>query len=452
MSVYNKLTTIYAARSIDGGFGMSDGSLPWTCPQDLDLFAKITKHTNSRFRNTMFMGTTTFSEIGDLPGRHIIQVSKQIKTPELLWMENGGIGYSDQVFIAGGKKLFSSVFESGFRPDCIILSTIERECPHADIFLRDSDLHLDQYVLFSFKQFDGFRVHVYVKNTDHPKIPSGVLEFVPHHDQMYANLVRNILDNGERVQDRTGNGTVRMFAPPPIKFDLGVVFPIITTKRVFWRGVCEELWWFLRGSTDSKELERVGVHIWSGNTSRDFLDQRGLEDYEPGQTGPIYGHQWRHWNGDQLQNLVDGIQRDPFSRRHLLSAWNVGDLDKMVLPPCHCFAQFSVTQSQRLDCHVYMRSCDVALGLPFNIASYGVLVHIIAVKTKLKPGTMTFSFGDAHVYIDHIEKLTEQIDRFSKPAVVLKRVDDVSFDAYTNECIATSPYFHHNAVKMNMAI
>jgi dihydrofolate reductase len=325
MSVYNKLTTIYAARSIDGGFGMSDGSLPWTCPQDLDLFAKITKHTNSRFRNTMFMGTTTFSEIGDLPGRHIIQVSKQIKTPELLWMENGGIGYSDQVFIAGGKKLFSSVFESGFRPDCIILSTIERECPHADIFLRDSDLHLDQYVLFSFKQFDGFRVHVYVKNTDHPKIPSGVLEFVPHHDQMYANLVRNILDNGERVQDRTGNGTVRMFAPPPIKFDLGVVFPIITTKRVFWRGVCEELWWFLRGSTDSKELERVGVHIWSGNTSRDFLDQRGLEDYEPGQTGPIYGHQWRHWNGDQLQNLVDGIQRDPFSRRHLLSAWNVGD-------------------------------------------------------------------------------------------------------------------------------
>ena len=452
MSVRLKTLTIYAARSVDGGFGMFDGSLPWHCPQDLSLFAKVTTLSENEYRNTMFMGRKTYESVGDLPNRNCIPISRKETMPELLWLPNGGIGYSQHVFMIGGKESIQSTMRE-YEPDCLILSTIETEAPHADTRVSDRDFHLDKYHLYSFKQFDGFHVHVYVKDPVNPLVPPGADRYIPHCDAMYSNLVEYVLRHGQERQDRTGNGTLSCFAPMQLRFDdISETFPLLTTKKVFLRGVLEELAWFLRGSTDSKELEARGVNIWRGNTSAEFIRARGLE-YDEGQTGPIYGKQWRNFGGvDQIQTLVEQIKADPESRRHVVSAWNPPELGDMVLPPCHCFFQTSIRMGKFIDMGIYMRSCDVALGLPFNICSYAALMHILSVKTGYKTGSLVFSFGDCHIYKDHIGPLKEQISRKSMASTRLKSVENKSFDDYQACDFDFSTYFSHPNIPMKMAV
>lgn len=200
------------------------------------------------------------------------------------------------------------------------------------------------------------------------------------------------------------------------------IFPLLTTKRVFWRAVLEELLWFIKGSTDAKELQAKNVRIWDGNSSRDFLDKNGFLDREEGDLGPIYGFQWRHYGAeykkcsddytgqgiDQLNNVINTIRTNPSDRRIIMNAWNVIDLPKMALPPCHCFVQFYVADGE-LSCQLYQRAADMGLGIPFNIASYALLTCMIAHVTNLKPGDFVHTLGDTHIYLNHIEPLEEQV-------------------------------------------
>ncbi|KAJ1897086.1 Thymidylate synthase, partial [Coemansia sp. IMI 209127] len=239
-------------------------------------------------------------------------------------------------------------------------------------------------------------------------------------EKQYLDLIREILEKGERRGDRTGTGTVALFAPPQLRFSLADdVFPLLTTKRVFWRGVVEELLWFVGGRTDANVLRDKGVHIWDGNGSREFLDARGLTHRREGDLGPVYGFQWRHFGAqytdadtdysgqgvDQLAAVIQTIRENPTDRRIILSAWNPADMAAMALPPCHMFAQFFVsnagTDEATLSCQMYQRSCDVGLGVPFNIASYALLTRMIAKVTGLKPGHFVHCMGDTHIYANH---------------------------------------------------
>ncbi|KND02432.1 thymidylate synthase [Spizellomyces punctatus DAOM BR117] len=256
-----------------------------------------------------------------------------------------------------------------------------------------------------------------------------------HPEHQYLSLIRTILQQGYPRADRTGTGTLSLFAPPQLRFSLAEnSFPLLTTKRVPLRIVFEELMFFIRGQTDSTILSKKGVKIWDGNGSREALDRIGLVDRRVGDLGPVYGFQWRHFGAeyvnadedykgkgvDQLREVIRLIKENPADRRIIMSAWNPADLSKMALPPCHMFCQFYVstptpTQPATLSCQLYQRSCDMGLGVPFNIASYALLTILIAHVTNLVPGEFIHCLGDAHVYKDHIDALKVQLEREPRP-------------------------------------
>ncbi|MFA4814749.1 MAG: thymidylate synthase [Candidatus Gracilibacteria bacterium] len=230
--------------------------------------------------------------------------------------------------------------------------------------------------------------------------------------QQYLSLVREVLEKGEKKEDRTGTGTLSIFGMQR-KYDLREGFPLLTTKKVLFEAVLWELLWFLRGSTNINDDLAQHTPIWNA-----WADEKG-------ELGPVYGKQWRDWETkdgrhiDQIQNAIDLIKKDPDSRRIIVNAWNVGEIDKMALPPCHMFFQFYVVNG-RLDCQLYQRSADLALGVPFNIASYATLMMMVAQECGLVPGIFTHTMGDAHIYLNHIEGLEEQLKREPKKLPQLK--------------------------------
>ena len=221
--------------------------------------------------------------------------------------------------------------------------------------------------------------------------------------QQYLDLMRHVLENGAQKEDRTGTGTLSVFGHQ-MRFDLRQGFPLLTTKKLHLRSIIHELLWFLRGDTNVKYLHDNNVTIW---------DEWANEN---GELGPIYGYQWRSWptydgnNIDQIQQVIDQIRNNPDSRRIIVSAWNVGEIDKMALPPCHAFFQFYVADGH-LSCQLYQRSADIFLGVPFNIASYALLLMMVAQVTGLKPGDFVHTLGDAHLYSNHLEQAREQLSR-----------------------------------------
>jgi len=225
--------------------------------------------------------------------------------------------------------------------------------------------------------------------------------------QQYLDLMRDVLEHGIKKSDRTGTGTLSVFGRQ-IRFDLDEGFPATTTKKLYVKGVIHELLWFLKGSTNIKYLKDHGVGIWD-----EWADENG-------ELGPTYGAQWRHWdapNGetiDQISQLVEQIRKNPDSRRLLVSAWNVAQVDQMRLPPCHCLFQFNVAEG-RLSCQLYQRSADLFLGVPFNIASYSLLTMMMAQVTGLKVGEFIHTFGDVHIYLNHLEQVRTQLARTPKP-------------------------------------
>lgn len=286
-----------------------------------------------------------------------------------------------------------------------------------------------------------------------------------HDEYQYLNLVRQILSKGSTKGDRTGTGTISMFGAQ-MRFNLRENFPLLTTKRVFWRGVAEELLWFIKGSTNARELSDKNVKIWDENGSRDFLEKQGLGHREEMDLGPVYGFQWRHFGAeykdmhadysgqgvDQLAEVITQIKTNPDSRRIIMSAWNPADLKKMALPPCHALCQFYVNDGE-LSCQLYQRSGDMGLGVPFNIASYSLLTYMIAHVTGLKPGDFVHTLGDAHVYSNHVEPLNEQLKREPKafPTLNFKRKVE-SIDDFTMEDFSLNDYKPHGKIAMKMAV
>src|SRR5262245_13857226 len=256
----------------------------------------------------------------------------------------------------------------------------------------------------------------------------------------YLDLLRHVLEHGERRTDRTGTGTLSVFGAQS-RYDLREGFPLVTTKKVLFPAVVRELLWFLRGSTNINDDLAEHTPIWNA-----WADEKG-------ELGPIYGYQWRNWGGqgiDQIRGAIDLIRRDPSSRRILVSAWNVADLPKMRLPPCHAFFQFYV-QDRWLDCQLYQRSGDLALGVPFNIASYALLQSMIAQECELSPRYFIHTLGDAHIYANHVEGVREQLARepFPLPTLVLARRPALEMRF---EDISLEGYRHHPFIKFPVAV
>ncbi len=275
--------------------------------------------------------------------------------------------------------------------------------------------------------------------------------------KQYHDLLEDILNNGEVKDDRTGVGTISVFGRQ-LRFNLSEGFPAVTTKKLAWKSVVSELLWFIEGTGDERRLAEI-LHgsrdterstIWTGNAQAAYWIPKARYD---GDLGRVYGVQWRDWRGvDQLSNLIEGIKTDPNGRRHIITAWNVDELDKMALPPCHVLAQFYVSNG-KLSCHMYQRSVDVFLGLPFNIASYALLTHLIAQVCDLKVGELIISTGDTHIYSNHIEQVKEQLSREEYPLPMLFLNPEIkNIDKFAMDDILLFDYQSHGTIKADMAV
>lgn len=290
-------------------------------------------------------------------------------------------------------------------------------------------------------------------------------------EKQYLGLISSILDKGEFQQGRNGN--VYSSIGKSMRFSLkNNTMPLLTTKKVSWKTCLKELLWFIKGDTNNKLLKDDNVGIWNGNGTREFLDSRRLYHLNEDDLGPVYGHQWRFWNApyskklgclesydgkgiDQLQNIIDTLNHptDKYSRRIIMSAWNPEQLNEMALPPCHVLSQFKVTNENELSCILYQRSGDIGLGIPFNIASYSFLTHLLAKHCNLKAKEFIHFIGDAHIYDDHCNILKQQINRepYSFPQITIENTHD-NINNYEVKDFTIKNYKYHNALKMDMRV
>ncbi|KAF5455885.1 hypothetical protein F2P56_025415 [Juglans regia] len=496
---------VVLAATREMGIG-KDGKLPWRLPSDLKFFKELTTATSDPGKkNAVVMGRKTWESIPleyrPLPGRLNVVLTRSGST-DIATAENvvicGSIPsalkllaestYSlsvEKVFIIGGSQILREALNSS---QCAAIHITEIETSiECDTFTPNIDFSVFQpwysssplvenHIRYSFVSYVRVRSSAIEarasRSEDSSKFDVERFTFLPkmifekHDEYVYLKLVQEIISSGTQKDDRTGTGTLSKFGCQ-MRFNLRRSFPLLTTKRVFWRGVVEELLWFISGSTNAKVLQEKDVHIWDGNGSRDFLDRHiGLPDREEGDLGPIYGFQWRHFGArytnmhadytsqgfDQLSDIIDKIKNRPDDRRIILSAWNPQDLKLMALPPCHMFAQFYVANGE-LSCQMYQRSADMGLGVPFNIASYALLTCMIAHVCGLFPGDFIHIIGDAHVYKTHIRPLQEQLQKLPKPFPILKinpaKKDIDSFVAADFELVGYDP---HQEIEMKMAV
>jgi thymidylate synthase len=286
-----------------------------------------------------------------------------------------------------------------------------------------------------------------------------------YEETQYLDLIKKILETGETRETR--NSITKSIFSEKLEFDISNSIPFITTKKLAWKTVIKELLWFLSGSTDNKKLTEQNVNIWNGNSTREYMDSIGFTSREVNDLGPVYGHQWRHFNADyadhktdytnkgidQIEQVINMLKNDPMSRRIILSAWNPSQINQMNLPPCHMLCQFYVSSNKELSCQMYQRSADVGLGLPFNIASYAVLTYILGKLTNLKPKKISIIIGDAHIYENHIDILKEQITRIPfqfptleiNPEKIYSKIEDFEINDFL-----LSNYTYHESLKMDM--
>jgi thymidylate synthase len=290
-----------------------------------------------------------------------------------------------------------------------------------------------------------------------------------HDENQYIHLIKDILEEGEMICGRNGNAKTIYGSSMHFSLQNGTL-PLLTTKKVAWKTCLKELLWFIQGSTNNDLLQEQKVTIWNGNASKDFLNSRGLSHYRENDLGPVYGHQWRHFNApyktcdddysgkgvDQLQYIIDQLKDADgggrHSRRLVMSAWNPCQLDEMALPPCHILSQFHVSGGNKLSCSLYQRSGDVGLGVPFNIASYSFLTHLIAHHCGLEAHEFVYHLGNAHIYDDHLEPLREQMDKkpFDFPTLTIKDNSQKSISDYKVDDFVVSEYKSHEPIKMVM--
>ena len=273
----------------------------------------------------------------------------------------------------------------------------------------------------------------------------------------YLDSLKFVLENGQQRDDRTGTGTIGVFGMQQ-RYDLSKGFPAVTTKKLAFKACLGELLWFIEGSGDERRLAEITFGdvegkrtIWTDNALAPYWIPKAKFQ---GDLGRVYGVQWRDFNGtDQLLNLIQGIKNDPFGRRHIITAWNPAELDQMALPPCHCFAQFYVSADKKLSCQMYQRSCDLFLGVPFNVASYSLLTHMIAQVCGLGVGEFVHVLGDAHIYLNHVEQVKEQLSREPLPAPTLWINPDITdITKFTMEDFRLDNYTSLASIKAPMAV
>ncbi|KAJ4966225.1 hypothetical protein NE237_018074 [Protea cynaroides] len=498
---------VVVAATQSMGIG-KDGKLPWRLPSDLTFFKEVTKTTSDPLKkNAVIMGRKTWESIPQehrpLRGRlnvvltrsgsfdiataeNVVICGSLVSALELLAASPYCLSI-ERVFVIGGGQIFE---ESLNAPGCEAIHITEIETSfECDTFIPpvDSSVFQPWYstfplvennIRYSFVTYVRVRASISINNgvmfdgcSDNTKFEVEKFSFLPkmiferHQEYLYLRLVEYIISNGNQKDDRTGTGTLSKFGCQ-MRFNLRKSFPLLTTKKVFWRGVVQELLWFISGSTNAKVLQENGIHIWDGNASRDYLDSIGLADREVGDLGPIYGFQWRHFGArytdmhadytgqgfDQLLDVIDKIKNNPNDRRIVLSAWNPSDLKLMALPPCHMFAQFYVANGE-LSCQMYQRSADMGLGVPFNIASYALLTCMIAHVCDLVPGDFIHVLGDAHVYRTHIRPLQEQLQKLPKPFPILKiNPQKKHIDSFVTTDLKLIGYDPHQKIKMEMAV
>src|SRR3990167_3892898 len=319
------------------------------------------------------------------------------------------------------------------------------------------------------REFYKFIEYVYLYTNGQYKYNSfvyGKINNISHYNNEYSYLMllKRILAEGSERTDRTNVGTYSLFGQQLV-FDIKEYIPILTTKYVYWDKCIIELVWFLSGKTDSNDLTKQGVNIWSLNTTREFLNSRNLYHLKEGDIGAGYGFQWRHFGAeyktceddyddqgiDQIKQVIESIKTDPYSRRHVITSWNPPDLNKMALPPCHCLMQFYV-DGNNLSCHMYQRSADCFLGLPFNILSYTILTYLIGLETGLKPHKLIISIGDAHIYKTHIECVKRQLELPLYPPPKIEITKQSSIFNYSLADFKLIGYLHNPSIGASMSI
>jgi dihydrofolate reductase/thymidylate synthase len=442
---------VILASTPSGGIGLRN-KLPWPrLATDMEHFKSVIAG------HALLAGRKTYESLPKfLRARCNVLSSKPIKdvTTYTSWdsaLET--LSNQDVVVIIGGAQLYARALHD-YRCERVYWTNVMTE------FQADTHVQPIDYKAYAVDSVS----RVYTENDVSYQI---VIYTRRHGEEAYLDLVRDVLVVGEPKMDRTNVGTLSVFGRQ-CRYDLhNGVIPLLTTKKVYWKGAVEELLWFIRGDTSAKRLDAKRVKIWNANASREALDKLGFITRSEGDCGPIYGFQWRHFGAeykdseanyagqgvDQLKRVIDMIRTNPNDRRLIVSAWNPVDLDQMALPPCHVLYQFYVVKGE-LSCQMYQRSCDLGLGVPFNIASASLLTHMVAHVTGLKTGELVHTMGDVHVYTNHVEALREQCAR--KPSAPFPRVEFArvceSIDDITSDDIVLRGYESQSAIKMEMAV
>lgn len=376
------------------------GRLPWSIPEELKMFKNLTTG------HTVVMGHGTWHSLGNLrlPDRENIVIARKKVggRPDVVISSLSEliINPAKTYFMIGGKSFFETLLHSSIKIDRLYVSRISK-----DVWGDTAFYNFGYFSIFEMVSHEGFDFLKYEPDSS-----------CKDNELQYLQLLKKIVETGIEQPDRTGTGTLAIFGAQ-LDFNVRRNFPLLTTKKMAWKAIQEELFFFLRGSTDTKELEQKGVNIWRGNTSHTFLQSRGLE-YPEGEMGPMYGYQWRNFGGsglDQLGRVIREIHADPFSRRLMITTFNPADVEKGVLWPCHGIVlQFFCKKegdNMYISALMYQRSADVFLGLPFNIASYALLLNLVAHRANMMPDRLIVQIGNAHVYKTHLYQAGVQLSR-----------------------------------------
>lgn len=434
--MFNRVSLIAAVDS-KWGIGKS-GRLPWRIKKDMDYFTNVTKTAKPNKINAVIMGKNTWNSIPPkfrgLDDRYNVVISKSL-TQETLDINNktGSNCYVADSFDAS-INLCKTLKNIG---DIYVIggASVYKEALHKGILDEIHITHIkksyDCDTFFPFEEYSRLKNKdaLCYREIDHDKLTNCDVElefkkelYENTGEIKYLNLLSDILENGELRETRNAK-TYSLFGPQ-IEFDLSDGFPLLTTKKVFFKGIIEELLFFLRGDTDTNILSNKGVRIWEPNTTKEFLDGRGLK-YDVGDIGPMYGFQWRHFGTeyhgmshnydgigyDQLKNVIDLLQNDPTSRRILMTTFDPSKVSQSVLAPCHGICIQFYVRGNKLDCKMMQRSMDTPVGCPYNIASYATLIHILCKICNFAPGKLIMTIGDAHIYECHREAVLEQLSR-----------------------------------------
>lgn len=447
--------------------------------EDLKKFADITKKTDNDKQNLVIMGYKTWMSIPNRPLKdrvniiitknHIneFMITKNIKAfvsfdNFMEWFNIEKINYNKS-FVIGGSSIYNTLFKNyKHYIELIYITKFNYSFDLTKVALLDKIHHfvddLSKFKLINeYKEYSEVKLFGDKTNMEHTYLTYIHSDMYNNEEYQYLNLLKEII-NSDKKSSRNGNVYSKFGVR--MEFDLRNGFPLLTTKKMGWKTVLRELLWFISGSTDNYILQNNNVHIWDKN-AEDF-EKSGL--YEPNDLGPVYGFQWRHFGGeyidcktppyngiDQIKYIIDTIKNDPSSRRLILSAWNPVDIPKMALPPCHVLVQFNI-ENQYIDAQLYQRSGDMFLGVPFNITSYSILLHIIGSITGYKPRKLVHIIGDAHIYEQHIEAVNTQINRVPYMFPVLTIKDIKNIDDIKESDFNVEGYTSHLRINAEMIV